>query len=109
MQLVFINLIINAIQAMPDGGVLTVESGKLNKDKILIKVCDTGVGIDKENLEKIFEPFFTTKKDGTGIGLALCKTIIERHNGRIDVTSNSNGTCFKIILPMIRYKIHDYR
>ena len=103
-QLVFINLIINAVQAMPEGGVLTIETDKINGNSIMISVCDTGIGIPEENLKNIFEPFFTTKKDGTGIGLALCKTIIERHKGTIDVSSNDSRTCFKIVLPIIKNK-----
>lgn len=98
-----IALEINAIEAMPEGGVLRLTMRQLeDSDQIEIKVIDNGVGITDEDLAHIFEPFFTTKKDGkgTGLGLAVVHGIIERHNGKIKVESKSNvGTTFTIVLP----------
>ncbi len=71
----FLNLILNAIQAMPSGGVLTVESG-LREDAVVVKIADTGIGISDENRKKLFSPFFTTKKSGTGLGLAITYRIV---------------------------------
>jgi len=99
-----IALEINAIEAMPDGGDLTIAFECADKeDAVLIKVSDTGIGIAAEDLNHIFEPFFTTKKDGkgTGLGLAVVHGIVERHNGKIEVQSHVNmGTTFIITLPV---------
>ncbi len=97
---VFINLIENAIQAMPHGGSLKItaqgEDGYLRID-----VSDTGMGIPKEYLSRIFEPFFTTKEKGTGLGLAVTYGIIKQHGGTIKVKSELNkGTTFTILLPV---------
>ncbi len=99
-RIALINLVTNAIQAMPGGGELKVESRKANQENVFIKICDTGIGIEKKDLQNIFEPFFTTKREGTGLGLALTKTIIERHMGQILVESKRGDTCFTIILPI---------
>lgn len=93
---VFINLIVNAIQAMPEGGkiIITMEE----KDNLIIlNFSDSGPGISEENIDKVFEPLFTTKQKGTGLGLASCKNIIEQHQGEISV--KNNPTTFTIILP----------
>jgi signal transduction histidine kinase len=96
----FLNLILNAIQAMPEGGVLTVESG-IRDDRLEIKISDTGVGISEENRKKLFTPFFTTKKNGTGLGLAIVHRIIENHRGSIDVASEpGKGTTFTVRIPI---------
>ena len=99
-----IALEINAIEAMPEGGSLKIELRKAESlSAVQIKVEDTGIGIDRDDLEHIFEPFFTTKKDGkgTGLGLAVVHGIVESHNGRIDVVSKMNeGTTFIITLPI---------
>jgi len=95
-----INLIVNAIQEMPAGGVLSITTSLSGSENILIEVCDTGSGIKKSNLKNIFEPFFTTKKEGTGLGLALVKVIIKRHRGKIKVKSDKKETCFTILLPV---------
>ena len=101
---VFVNLIINAIDALPAGGELSVATGVSQDGKSVdIRVADTGQGIAKEDLEKIFEPFFTTKEPGkgTGLGLAVAYGIINRHNGSIDVESEvGKGTTFLIKLPL---------
>lgn len=99
---VLLNMINNAIHAMPDGGTLTIRTGIFDKDHIYIDVEDTGCGISPEILPKIFEPFFTTKKEkGTGLGLSISYRIIESHGGRIEVKSEVNrGTKFTVILPV---------
>jgi two-component system NtrC family sensor kinase len=97
-QQVFVNIILNAIQAMPDGGTLTIKTG-IDKELVYIKFTDTGVGISKENMKKLFTPFFTTKEKGSGLGLAVCYGIIEKHKGRIEVESEEGkGTTFTIKL-----------
>jgi two-component system NtrC family sensor kinase len=106
LQQVFTNLILNAIQAMPDGGKLTVLT-KVSEDKksLDISFADTGKGISKENLSKIFEPFFTTKKvgQGTGLGLSVSYGIIKDHKGEIIVESEiGKGTTFIITIPVAR-------
>ncbi len=99
MKRVFINLIKNAVDAMPDGGKLTITSEKLN-GKVKIAFADTGVGISEENLKKLFGPLFTTKTKGMGLGLAICKRVVEAHGGTISVESIiDKGTTFTIIIP----------
>jgi signal transduction histidine kinase len=94
-----VNLLTNAVQAMPEGGKLTIEGSKVG-DKSIIKVSDTGVGVSEENMKKLFTPLFTTKAKGTGLGLAVCKRIIDAHKGEISVESEEGvGTTFTITLP----------
>ncbi len=99
-----IALEINAIEAMPDGGILKIGMRLLEKEgEVEIRVSDNGIGINGEDLEHIFEPFFTTKKDGkgTGLGLAVVHGIVERHNGKIEVQSRPGmGTTFIMRLPL---------
>jgi len=100
LQQVFTNLILNAIQAMPDGGRLTLRNSATDSE-IRVDIQDTGIGIPKENLSQLFTPFFTTKeKDkGVGLGLAVVHGIVERHKGRIKVKSEvGKGTTFSIYL-----------
>ncbi|MEN6416873.1 MAG: GAF domain-containing protein [Armatimonadota bacterium] len=100
LQQVVKNIIINALQAMPGGGSLTVETGAIQYGGAFISVSDTGVGIAQDKLERIFQPFFTTKTKGTGLGLSVVHKIIENHGGRIEVSSEPNkGTTFRIVLP----------
>jgi signal transduction histidine kinase len=97
----FLNLFINAVQAMPDGGVITVSTflAAKEKKKVVIKIEDTGVGISDEKLTMIFTPFYTDKNRGTGLGLAIAKNIIEQHNGTITVESEAGkGSAFIITL-----------
>ena len=107
MSQVFINIILNALDAMPDGGSLSIttrqDRGDSGKDFIRIEFADTGIGIAKQEFEKIFDPFYTTKEvgKGTGLGLSLSYNIIKRFNGEIKVASeNGKGTIFTIILPV---------
>jgi signal transduction histidine kinase len=96
---VVINLIKNSCEAMPEGGVIHV-SAKSGLGSILIKISDNGTGIPRNILPKIFSPFFTTKgSEGTGMGLATCRQIIEKHDGSISVSSSPGHTVFTIALP----------
>ncbi|HLO12120.1 MAG TPA: ATP-binding protein [Pseudoneobacillus sp.] len=96
---VIINLIKNAIEAMPDGGTIKVETGKYDENNIFIRVIDEGKGIPSDKLAKLGEPFYTTKENGTGLGLMVCYKIIENHLGQLNVHSELNeGTTFEIIL-----------
>lgn len=93
------NLFINAIQAMPDGGTLTVSTFSEPKG-IQVSVRDSGKGIPKSKLDRIFDPFYTTKTRGTGLGLPICRRVVEAHHGRISVSSRSGqGAEFFIQLP----------
>ena len=104
LQQVLINLIVNAIQAMPDGGSLRLRIRDWEEDGRTVgaamEVCDTGQGIAAEDLSRIFDPFFTTKKgSGTGLGLSISYTIVERYGGRISVASQpGQGACFTVHL-----------
>ena len=95
---VFLNLFLNAIDAMPNGGTLAI-SMKAVSDKLQIQIKDTGRGMDKYNLKHIFDPFFSKKDGGTGLGLSIVHGIIEKHGGKITVNSAINkGTEFIITL-----------
>jgi signal transduction histidine kinase len=103
---VFINIILNALDAMPDGGTLSVTTRRGASDEgtasVIIQFADTGIGIPPGNLEKIFDPFYTTKDPGkgTGLGLALSYNIIKKFGGDIQVDSRENaGSTFTILLP----------
>jgi two-component system NtrC family sensor kinase len=100
---VLTNLMLNAIQAMPKGGLLTLRSSIDSDTWAKIEVQDTGVGISPENMSKLFTPFFTTKQEvkGVGLGLAVAYGIIQRHQGRIEVQSKEGeGTTFSVYLPL---------
>jgi signal transduction histidine kinase len=102
LQQVALNLLLNAVDAMPDGGTIGVKTSHNSlTHSIQIEVSDTGEGIDKEVFDKIFQPFFTTKAKGTGLGLSISKRLVEEHVGNITVESNSGrGTTFRITLPV---------
>ena len=99
---VLLNLYLNAIQAMEDGGQLTIIAEPESSGMLLLQIRDTGSGIAPENMDKLFTPFFTTreKEKGTGLGLAVSHGIIERHGGKIVVQSElGKGSTFAVCLP----------
>jgi PAS domain S-box-containing protein len=99
---VFSNLIMNAIQAMPDGGELTIDLSRTEED-LLVSFRDTGVGIPEENMGKLFNPFFTTKAKGQGLGLPVCKRLVEAQNGCMTVESKpGEGSTFTVKLPLVK-------
>ena len=105
------NLVLNAKQAMPQGGIIEIAAGNVSIEEnprfnsgnyVMIVIKDRGIGIPRENLIKIFDPFFTTKKDGNGLGLATSYSIIKQHNGYIEVESEEQvGTIFLVYLPAV--------
>jgi signal transduction histidine kinase len=102
LQQVFLNLSLNALEAMPEGGLLRVETN-VEHDRIRIVFADTGIGIKEQDLEQIFDPFFTTKPvgKGTGLGLSVSYGTIQQHGGSIEVESEEGrGTLFTILLPL---------
>ena len=102
LQEVFVNLGLNACQAIPDWGELTITT-RYNKGEshVEVLVSDTGQGMDDEQLQKLFDPFFSTKEKGTGLGLSICRNIIDLHKGSIEVKSApGKGTTFTVRLPV---------
>lgn len=99
---IFINLITNSSQAMPEGGRIMITTNYIKQNQVVeINFEDTGPGIQRENIEKIFDPFFTTKSKGVGLGLAIVQRIVECHKGDICVESKvKKGTKFSIKLPI---------
>jgi len=98
---VFRNIILNAVQAMSEGGRLVVKSEVSGLEWVAVSIADTGVGIPGEALGKLFEPLFTTKAKGIGLGLAVTKTLVEGHGGSIEVESEVGvGTTFTVRLPV---------
>jgi signal transduction histidine kinase len=99
LQQVFMNLLLNAVDAVGSNGDVTVGTENAG-EHLLVFIRDTGVGIPQENLSRMFEPFFTTKKNGTGLGLAICRRIVEEHHGKIEVHSQpKQGSAFIVTLP----------
>jgi two-component system, NtrC family, sensor histidine kinase HydH len=102
MERVIANLLVNAAQASPPGGVVTVKTLS-NNVEVEVAVIDRGSGIDPKNIENIFNPFFTTKNDGIGFGLAIISKILDEHGGRITVESTlGEGSVFRVFLPLKR-------
>ncbi len=101
LQQVFVNLMLNAFQAMPKGGRLVVKSWSSGSDSVEVSIADTGIGISQENVSKIFNPLYTTKAKGIGLGLAIVKTLVDGHDGTIDVQSEPDkGTTFTVRIPI---------
>ena len=110
LQTLFLNLITNALDAMPNGGLLMIRTQEIqpqpssgNGRWLQISITDTGIGITEESKKRIFDPFYTTKKtgEGTGLGLAICENIIKEHSGRLDVESQvGKGSTFSVYLPI---------
>jgi two-component system NtrC family sensor kinase len=99
-QQVLVNLLMNGIQAMPEGGTLTIVLDRID-DEARIEIADTGPGIPAEHLNRIFDPFFSTKKSGTGLGLSVSYNIIQKQGGRIEVQSTpGRGTAFSLFFPL---------
>ncbi len=105
-QQVLLNVVVNALQAMVAGGVLTVITDKVERggqDWVQIEICDTGPGISADELKKIFNPFYTTKSQGTGLGLPICRQLMESNGGTLRVDSGrSSGACFILDLPAVK-------
>lgn len=106
LEQVLLNLLLNALDAMPDGGTVTVRafhSGGMAG----VEVADSGTGIPVELHDKVFDAYFTTKASGTGLGLAMCDKIMRQHDGSLVFRSSANGTTFEMILPMAAVQQHD--
>ena len=103
MRQVLLNLITNAVQAMPSGGELRIETKSRPNGRVRLEISDTGVGIPPERLGRIFDPFFTTKApgEGTGLGLSMVHRVVKNADGHIEVSSSpETGTTFIIELPV---------
>ena len=103
-QQVILNLVVNAIEAMSDvtDGMrdLSIGSERAEPDSVLVSVRDSGVGVDPIRLARVFDPFFSTKPEGLGMGLAICRSIVEAHGGRLWATANDpQGSAFQFTLP----------
>jgi len=108
LQQVILNLMLNAFSAMSGTGLddarcLVVRTHSIDESNVLVEVQDSGIGIAAEDLESIFDPFITTKPDGLGMGLSICRSIVERHGGKISAANNQDrGAKFSVILPVGR-------
>ena len=111
MQQVFVNLLLNAAEAMHEGGIINVKSimgnnSNGNEKQLLVYIADNGPGISPENLSKVFDPFFTTKPEGTGLGLSITHKILEQHNAFIDILSEENrGVTFVLRFPVVTTQV----
>jgi two-component system, NtrC family, sensor kinase len=108
LQQVFLNLLMNARDAMPSGGMLEVRTYAQN-GSVEVEITDTGIGIRPEDLHRIFDPFFTTKASGrgTGLGLSVSYGIVKEHGGKVDVRSTPDkGTSFRLEFPVARKAVH---
>ena len=101
LSIVFSNIALNAVQAMPEGGRLEVTSRYQSADRVAVSLSDTGPGIPKENVDRLFEPLFTTKAKGIGLGLAVAKALAEAHGGTIEAQGHEpKGATFTVTLPV---------
>jgi len=99
MHQLMLNLVLNGIDAMPQGGTLTIRT-RVENSSVILAIYDQGIGMNQETLQKLGTPFFTTKSEGTGLGLAVCYSIAQRHQARIEAESDSQGSVFKVIFPV---------
>jgi signal transduction histidine kinase len=99
---VFLNIILNALQSMPEGGRLTIATAQRETATVEISFSDTGAGIPEENLRRIFDPLFSTRERGAGLGLAIVHNLVDLHGGAIEVESGAGGTVFTVSLPTLR-------
>ncbi len=115
---VFLNIILNSIQAMPSGGILTLTIANVtnSSDTKMVMIQDTGEGIPEQNIARLFDPFFTTKETGTGLGLSISYGIVSRHGGEIEIRSSTTGpqrgttvTIMLPVIPIIKETQHDAR
>jgi signal transduction histidine kinase len=107
MKQVLLNLVMNAVQAMPRGGTVVLAALR-DKDRILIDVEDQGTGIAQEDVERVFDPFFTTKDAGTGLGLSVAHQIVRQHGGSLTILRNSaDGSTFRVSLPLAATQWHE--
>jgi signal transduction histidine kinase len=96
-----LNVLVNASEAMPTGGEVSVSSRLSAPAEIVVEICDDGMGVDQETLERVFDPFVSTKRDGVGLGLVNAKAVVEAHGGRIRLSPRSpKGTCASIWIPV---------
>ncbi len=103
LEQVMLNLLLNAMESMPDGGELTVrvsERVRAEERSLVVEVIDTGPGVPDNLRDKIFDPYFTTKSAGTGMGLAICEKIVRQHHGHLALGHTSSGTSFEVTLPV---------
>ncbi|MDP3703654.1 MAG: ATP-binding protein [Candidatus Omnitrophota bacterium] len=100
MKQVLLNLLLNSLEAMPQGGELEV-STQVNGHGLILRIADTGMGIDQDQQKHVWDPFFTTKERGMGLGLAIVKGVVERHGGQISLSSRpGKGTTVEVNLPI---------
>jgi signal transduction histidine kinase len=100
LQQLFLNLVLNALDAMPQGGTLTLQ-GHIESGRVVVEVRDTGAGVSPELIPRLFEPFVSNKETGLGLGLAISRRIAEDHGGTIQwVSSGGRGACFRVTLPL---------
>jgi two-component system sensor histidine kinase AtoS len=102
LQQVFLNLMLNAVETMPDGGTVKVKTfHDIGIDAVQVEISDTGPGLGEEIIDKIFTPFYTTKPRGTGLGLAICKSLVEQHGGTMRAGNDPEGGArFTVTLPV---------
>jgi signal transduction histidine kinase len=101
------NLLLNAIEAMPNGGMLSIAVNQ-SDEMLQLEIADTGHGIAEDEVKKIFEPFFTTKEQGLGLGMPYAKKIIDQHGGKISISSElGKGTRISIVLPTVQKEVDD--